>query len=110
MKAQDAIPWILLGVAGYVLYQIANKLKTGTDKVVNWTANQIAQLWISRLPPPIELLGNVKFPGNILVPLNQIKNDVRQDDEGHVFVKYSGLFWQLSPSDANGNWPATRVP
>lgn len=109
MKTQDML---LLGIAagiGYLLYKGFDFGKKATDAV----ATSIADLWLKMfpLPPSIELLGNVTFPGNLNVPLQTLaqQNAVRQDKStGDVYVTYAGYFWKLSPQ-VWGNWPATRV-
>lgn len=97
-----------LAVLGFVLYKAFDVGK----KAVDTAAGAIADVFLKMfpLPPSIQLLGNVKFPGNILVPLQQLANEnaVRQDENHDVFVKYSGMYWKLSPQ-VYGNWPATRV-
>lgn len=112
MKASELAPWILIAIGGYVLYKVVNKAADTGKKAVDWTSSQIANLWLNMfpLPPAIELLGNIIFPGNIIVPLQQLSGQVRQDQDGHTFVKYAGMYWQLAPSDANGNWHATPIP
>lgn len=112
MKASELAPWLLLAIGGYVLYRVTSKAADTGKKAVDWTSSQIANLWLTMfpLPPSMELLGNIIFPGNIKVPLQQLAGQVRQDRDGNTFVNYAGMYWQLSPSDANGNWPATPIP
>lgn len=108
--------WIMvavLGVGGYFLYQALSKAGAGVRKGIDLTAGQIANLWLKMfpLPPSMELLGSVKFPGNLKVPIQQLHNEgaIKQDREtGRVFVKYANYFWELSPQ-VNGLWPAARV-
>lgn len=96
-------------VLGFVLYKAFDFGKKATDAV----ASGIADLWLKMfpLPPSIELLGNVTFPGNLKVPLQTLaqQNAVRQDKStGDVYVTYAGYYWKLAPQ-VYGNWPATRV-
>lgn len=110
MARQDT--FLILGavtVLGFVLYKAFNVGK----KAVDYTAQKIADLWLKMfpLPPAMQLLGEVKFPGNLRVPIQQLHNEgaIRQDRQtGRTFVKYAGYFWELSPQ-VNGLWPATRV-
>lgn len=96
----------IVGV-GIVLYKAFGIGKAGVDAA----SGAIADLWLklSPLPAAMQLLGTVRFPGNLRVPLQTIGSaNVRQDANHNVFVKYSGLTWQLAPQ-VNGEWPATRV-
>ncbi len=108
MKKDTVLILAAMGVGGYLLYKAFNIGKSAVDK----TAGAIADLWLKLNPMPeaLQLLGNVKFPGNILVPIQQLANEraIRKDGSGNVFVKYSGYTWQLAPQ-VYGNWPATRV-
>jgi hypothetical protein len=109
MKTQDLL---MLGVAaglGYVLYRTYGVAQKIGEKAVNLGA----KIWLALdpLPPAIQLLGNVKFPGNLLVPLQTLASQkaVRQDrSSGDVYVQYSGYTWKLAPQQY-GNWPATRI-
>lgn len=109
MKTQDAIQLAILGALVYALYKGFNIGKSAADA----TSTAIAKLWLKwfPLPPSVELLGNVKFPGNLFVPLQQLSKEgaIKQNpDDGGVYVKYAGAYWKLSPQ-VYGNWPATRI-
>lgn len=100
---------LLLGAAAVALYFGSRFFDRATDKV----ATSIANLWLKLrpLPPAIKLLGNVKFPGNILVPIEQLSKEkaIRSQEEPFtVFVNYAGYIWELGPQ-VYGNYPATRV-
>lgn len=109
VNAKDALLLAVVVGVGYVIWKGSGIAKDVIDKA----STAIADLWLTLkpLPPAIELLGNVKFPGNILIPLQQLSNAraVKGDAQGRVFVKYADMIWQLSPSNAYGNWEATRV-
>lgn len=113
MQTKDILQLGLLGAVAYLLYKGFNFAKDTADKAVDTTSTAIANLWLDMfpLPPAMELLGNVTFPGNINVQLQQLSQQgaVRQDDQHRVFVKYAGFYWQLAPANEYGNWPATRV-
>lgn len=113
MQTKDVLQVGLLGAVAYLLYKGFDFAKDTAEKAIDKTSTSIANFWLKLfpLPPAIELLGNVVFPGNIFVPLQQLAKTgaVKQDDDARVFVKYAGYIWQLSPSNAAGNWPATRV-
>jgi hypothetical protein len=109
VKAEHVLPWVLLIAGAYAVYRIMGAATRTQDKV----ASGIADLWLKMfpLPPSIELLGSVVFPGNLKVPLQQLANEkaVRQDRaSGRVYVRYAGYVWELAPQ-VYGNWPATRV-
>lgn len=109
MKAKDFLMLAIMGVGFYAIYKALGVGKDIADK----TSTAISNLWLklNPMPPAMTLLGNVKFPGNILIPLQQLSDAraVKQDDAGNVFVRYADLTWQLSPSNAYGNWEATPV-
>lgn len=113
MKTQDMMQLVLLGGIAYLLYRGFNFAKDKAEEAAGAASTAIASLWLKLfpLPPKIQLLGSVKFPGNLLVPLQTLSDQgaVRQNPEdGSVYVKYSGYYWKLSPQ-VYGNWPATRV-
>lgn len=107
MKERTALDLVLLSAVVWVGWKLFGK-----GGVEDQATSAIASLWLKMfpLPPAIELLGNVKFPGNILVPLQQLSDAgaVRQADNGDVYVRYAGYYWKLAPQQY-GNWPATRV-
>lgn len=112
MKLRPDTLLVLGGLAavGFVLYKTFDIGKDAADKA----STSIANLWLKLFPMPeaMQLFGNVKFPGNLLVSLQTIASDpkggVRQDSNHNVFVRYAGYTWQLAPQ-VNGNWPATRI-
>jgi hypothetical protein len=93
-----------LAALGFVLVKVFDFGKGAVDSA----AGGIANLWLELfpLPPAIELLGTVRFPGNLKVPLKNL--NVRTNASHDVFVQYAGYTWQLAPQ-VNGEWPATRV-
>jgi hypothetical protein len=104
--------WLVLGalaVAGYYGWKAFSSLKEKADKAIDATSTAIADAWLKLFPLPaaIELLGNVKFPGNIFVPLQKLT--IRQDANHNVFTKYADHLWQLQPRNESGNWPAVLV-
>lgn len=114
MSQRDSIDLktvLILGAVGGAAYLILKALNVG-EKAVDKVSTAIAKAYLKLfpMPPATQLLGNVKFPGNLLVSLQQLHNEksVFRDDNGNVYVKYSGYTWQLAPQ-IYGNWPATRV-
>lgn len=103
--------WVLLAALGVGVYVLSKAFNFGKD-VADKAAGKIADVWLSLFPLPgaIELVGTVRFPGGLFVPLQTLaqQGGVRQDANHNVFVKYAGFTWQLSPQ-VNGSWPATRV-
>lgn len=104
MKLGNVTSLALLGIAAYVAYKVLGK-----GGLTDSASSAIASLWLKLfpLPPTMEVLGNVKFPGNIMVPLAKLA--VREDSEHRVFTQYAGHLWQLQPSNEYGNWPAVLV-
>lgn len=109
MKTGEILQMGGLAVVGVLLWKLFNKGSETADHV----STAIADLWLKLfpLPPAMELLGNVKFPGNIFVTLQSLasKGAVRRNSSGEVFVSYANLLWKLAPSNAYGNWEATAV-
>ena len=112
MNAKDVLQIGLLGAVAYLLYKGFNAASDAASAATGAVADKIIN-WFGLKPAPSmmykDLLGNINFPGNVTVPLSQFAGQVRTDDSGNVFVKYAGYVWQLAPSNAYGNWPATRV-
>lgn len=112
MKLQDTATLAGIGIVIWLLWKAKEKFSEGTGQVADW----IAQAWMTfddLLPGQggIQLVGNVVFPNGIYVPLQNLSNAraVKSDPDGNVYANYSGQFWQLSPSDASGNWHAAPV-
>jgi hypothetical protein len=106
------IPWwvwaIGVGGVGYVVY----KFWTGVPKSapVQAISSAIADIWLSLplvgLPPAMQVLGNVKLPDGTLVPLNSLSSGQIRQSGSNVLANVAGTIYQLSPSDAQGNYPA----
>lgn len=113
------IPWWLwaagLAGVGYVVYKLANKVPAAASAAANALSQGIADVWLSLpvvgLGAAQQILGNAKLPDGTLVPLNNLIGNIRQDksDPPNVYADISGSIYQLSPSDAQGNYPATFV-
>lgn len=115
MKAPWWVWAVGLGAAGYALYWIYKKVpKPPTPSQI---AQDIADIWLKLpfvgLPPQMVVLGNVAMPDGTLVPLKFLQNGmIRQDNSQSppaVYADISGAIYQLSPSDPQGNFPATFV-
>lgn len=106
------IPWwvVALGLAGVYVY-----LQFRKSPLPSSVAQGIANIWLSLpfvgLPPAMQVLGNVALPDGTLVPLNSLKSgQIRTDNTtGNVYANVGGNIYQLSPSDTQGNYPATLV-
>lgn len=105
MKTEEVLKVALLAGVGYALYTFFTRLQQSVGAPVGTVA---ATIW-SYLHPTIQPAGNIVLPGgnNTLVPLSQ--TEVRTDDNHNVYALYDGFLYQLAPSDAQGNWPATAV-
>lgn len=103
MKTEDIIKLALLGGLAYFVYTYLQK-----SSPVQGTASVIADFitWAT-LPASMVVQGNIAFPDGTLYPLADV--NVRQSPTGAVVANYQGHYYQLSPSDANGNWPATLI-
>lgn len=113
------IPWWVwaIGVtgAGYIIYKMWGGISAAGSAATNAVSSAIANAWLSlpmfSLPPAMEVLGNVKLPTGTLVPLNSLSSgQIRTDSSGNnVYANVSGTIYQLSPSDAQGNFPAALI-
>lgn len=104
MKLQDAETLVVIGVVGYLLWKVVPALNKTTSTVADW----IAQFYEwATFPPSMIPLGNIVLPTGQLVPLTDV--DVRQMPNGGTAALYAGVVYQLSPSDNNGNWPASPL-
>lgn len=104
MKTETIFQVAILGIVGYFGYELLKKGSQAAD----YTSSQIADLWLSwTLPPPITLLGNIVLPDGTLIPLSTVS--VRLAPNGNTYAQVGAAYYQLAPSDANGNWPATPV-
>lgn len=110
MKTTEALQ---LGMLVGVAYLLAKLVQAGTN-VADKATSAIADWWLKThpLPPAIQLLGYVTFPGNIKVAVDALRkaNAIRYtpDPDFHVYVDYAGYKWELGPQ-TNGFYPATRV-
>ena len=54
--------------------------------------------------------GSALLPSGSLVPLSTLQSgQIRQDANSNVLANVSGSIYQLSPSNAQGNYPATFI-
>jgi hypothetical protein len=108
MSTEDIIKLGLLGAIAYFVYSYfssPNNPLTGTNSVASGAAN----LWLTLfpLPPTMSVQGNLVLAAGSLVPISQVQ--IKTDSVDNVYALWSGHVYQLQPSDANGNWPATLV-
>lgn len=104
MKTETLFQLGLLGGAAYLIYKLSKKLPQVTEPVANVIADFYT--WLT-LPAAMTPLGNMQLPDGSLIPIAQV--DVRQSPTGNTIAEYDSHFYQLSPSDANGNWPAALI-
>lgn len=107
--------WMTLGIVAGVAYGLYKLVGPGSpgakaaDAVggaIGWVVADF-YTWAVLQRQNMNLVGNILLPGGTLVPLQDV--DVRQSPAGAVFAEFQGHFYQLSPSDVNGNWPAALV-
>jgi hypothetical protein len=115
-----SVPWWVwalgIGGIGYLLYKTmsgVNKAVTGATGAV---AQGIADIWLSLpyvgLGTGQQILGNVLLPSGTLVPLNSLsRGQIRQDNNTppNVYANVNGTIYQLSASNAQGNYPGALV-
>ena len=105
MNTRDLTNLAVLGIGGVILYAIIKK----GSQAIDYTSSTLADIWLSlTLPPTMQLLGNIVMPDGSLLPLQGA--DVRLYPNGDTLLQLDGHFYKLSPSNADGNWPATQVP
>lgn len=111
------LPWWVwaAGLAGaaYVVYKFATKIPAAASAATNAVSQGIANVWLSLplvgLGSSQSILGNAKLPDGTLVPLNSLVGGIRQDSNNNVYANVNGNIYQLSPSDAQGNYPAALM-
>lgn len=99
-----------IAAGAYLLYQLLNKAPQAIKNTTAPVANVIANAWASLAvgSPMKGALGDVVLPdGTDIGPISGMQN--RIDSQGNVYVQSGGVIYQLSQSDANGNWPAQLV-
>jgi hypothetical protein len=113
------IPWWVwalgLGGVAYVVYRFATNIPAAASAATSAVAQGIANAWLSLplvgLGPAQSILGNAKLPDGTLVALNTLVGSIRQtnDTPPNVLANIDGNIYQLSPSDAQGNYPAALI-
>ncbi len=111
-----------VGVGGYLLYKLYQGAKAvgtaaasagaavyhGAQTLTAPVSNVIAAGILKLTQQPAMLVpGNVLFPDGTGGPLSTYA--VFTDPAGNVYVKDRGSTYQLSPSNSDGDWPATYV-
>jgi hypothetical protein len=112
-----------IGIAGYLLYQVYKGAKAAAGAVadagvavyhgaqtITAPVSNVIAAGILKLTqqPAMNVPGNVLFPDGTSAPLASYPS-VSKDAAGNVYVIDRGSTWQLHPSDADGDWPATYV-
>lgn len=107
--------WVLgLGGVGYLLYKSLPPVAAAASAATNAVSTGIANIWLSLpyfgLGSNIQVLGSVILPDGTVVPLNTLaQGKIRQDQNSNVYANVNGNIYQLSPSNSDGNYPATLV-
>lgn len=116
----NRLPWWVwaggLAAVAYLLYKVAKASQTVTA-ATGTVAQGIANVWLSLpyfgLGDGQTILGNLKLPDGTLIPLQSLVGggNLRQDPPPgtNTYANVNGAFYQLSPSDASGNYPATLI-
>lgn len=116
------IPWwawaLGLGTVAYLLYRSVASVGTAVSAVTAPIASTIASIWDS-LPlvgigPGMTVLGSVALPNGTLYPLSslqsgQIRSNTDSSGNYSVYANVQGNIYQLSASNAQGNYPATLI-
>lgn len=116
------VPWWVwalgIGGVGYILYKsfagVASTVAAGAAAATNAVSTGIADVWLSLplvgLPAQMTVLGNVQLPSGTQVPLSSLQSgQIRTDANNNVYANVSGMIYQLSPSNAQGNYPAILI-
>ena len=112
------IPWWVwalgLGGVAYVLYKSVLAVPAAVSAATAPVSTAIADIWLSLplvgLPANMTVLGSVLLPNGTLVPLSSLQpGQIRNDPNGNVLASVSGQIYQLSPSNTQGNYPATLI-
>lgn len=116
------VPWWVwalgIGGVGYLLYKsfsgVASAASAGAAAATNAASSGIASIWLSLpylgLPAEMTVSGSVQLPDGSLVPLSSLQSGkIRQDASNNVYANVSGTIYQLSPSNGQGNYPATLI-
>jgi len=93
----------LVAAVGVGLYWVMKKSKSATDAASNLIAAPFVA-WVNA--NPIQAAGSIIFPGNIAVPLTQLKP---YTSGVATLVTYGGRVYRLGVRNADNNWPATLV-
>jgi hypothetical protein len=106
MKAKDVLVFGAVGIGLYYIYKavsgVSNAVTGGVSAATCGISSGIASLF-SPGPSTMNVQGNVIFPNGAQVALSSL-----QVSCGGT-VQYQGGVYQLSPSDSNGNYPATQI-
>jgi hypothetical protein len=112
------LPWWVwalgIGGLGYILYKSVSGVAATAASATSAVSSAIAQAWLSLplfgLPAQMTVLGSVQLPNGALVPLSSLQSgQIRTDVSNNVYANVSGTIYQLSPSNAQGNYPATLI-
>src|SRR5262249_59198969 len=77
MKTPSLMELVKLGALGAGLWLLWKLVNKGSD-LAKGASSAIAAAWLKMFPLPgaIELLGYVRFPGNLRVPIQQLAKDI----------------------------------
>lgn len=112
MKRDDLIMLALLGVGAYIVWRYFQQaVQTVTAPATTAIANTwvyLSSAWNNMtLFPSMSVLGNAVMPDGSLVPMSSFT--LKGDSTGALYGNYAGHYYQFTPSDSNGNFPATLI-
>jgi len=117
------VPWwvwaVGLGGVAYLLYKASSAagqaVGAAAGAATNAVSSAIANAWLS-LPSAvtgigsgITVLGNAQLPDGSLVTMQSLVGQLKQDANNNVYAAINGNIYQLAPSNAAGNYPATLI-
>lgn len=113
MKASNLFVLGVVGIGLYYVYKsvsgVANAASAGINAATCGLSSGIASLWNSLTlnSCTMALQGNIVLPTGAQVSASSVP--IGTDCNGNVYAQVQGGVYQLSGSDANGNWPATQI-
>jgi len=98
MKIEKLLPWLALGIGGYFVWKLQDKLKTG--------AGDAAAAIYKWLHANVNVRGKLVLPDNTLYPFTNVST---YWVGSQLRVKIGATEYQIHPHDERGNYPATKV-
>lgn len=112
MKPKDVVTYVVIGVAGYFLYQWLKKAGGAVDSALDTITKPIANAYVALTSPAAPVpQGSVILPDLSSFPMANLTNlgfGFKPGASAPTF-KYNGVEYYLAPHDQNGNYQATPV-